>query len=47
MSSPPWYMHLPYGTTLSLQMCTRNKISPPKNVHKSHIKMTKLSGILH
>ena len=22
-------------------MCTRNRISPPKDVHKSHVKMTK------
>ena len=43
-SSPPWYMHLPYGISLPLQMCTRNRISPPKNVHKSHIEMKKLSG---
>ena len=43
MSSPPWYMHLPYGITLPLQMCTRNRISPPKDVHKSHIEMTKNS----
>ena len=46
MSSPPWYMHLPYGTSLPLQMCTKNRISPPKNVHRSHIEMTKLTGIL-
>ena len=46
MSSPPWYMHLPYGISLSLQMFMRNKISPPKDVHKSHIEMTKYSGIL-
>ena len=46
MSSPPWYIHLPYGISLLLQMYTRNRISPPKNVHKSHIEMTKLSGIL-
>ena len=25
MSSPPWYMHLPYGISLPLQMCTRNR----------------------
>ena len=24
-------------------MCTRNRISPPKDVHKSHIEMTKKS----
>ena len=24
-------------------MCTRNRISPPKDVHKSHIEMTKNS----
>ena len=45
MSSPPWYMHLHYGKTLPLQMCTRNRISSPKDVHKSHnkshIEMTK------
>ena len=46
MSSPPWYMHLPYGISLPLQMCMRNRISPPKDVHKSHIEMIKLSGIL-
>ena len=27
-------------------MCTRNRISPPKDVYKSYIEMTKLSGIL-
>ena len=43
MSSLHWYMHLPYGISLSLQMCTRNRISPLKNVHKSHIEMTKLT----
>ena len=31
MSSPPWYMHLPYGISLPLQMYMRNRISPPKN----------------
>ena len=41
MSSPPWYMHLPNGKSLPLQMCTRNKISLPKNMNKSHIEMTK------
>ena len=41
MSSPPWYMHLLYGISLPLQMCMRNRISPPKDVHKSHIEMTK------
>ena len=46
MSSLPWYMHLPYGISLPLQKCTRNKISPPKDMHKSHIEMTKLSSIL-
>ena len=46
MSSPPWYMHLPYRISLPLQMCTRNRISPPKDVYKSYIEMTKLSGIL-
>ena len=46
MSSPPWYMHLPYGISLPLQMCMRNRISPLKNVYKSHIEMTKHSGIL-
>ena len=46
MSFPPWYMHLPYGISLPLQMCIRNRISPPKDVHKSHIKMTKYFGIL-
>ena len=46
MSFLPWYMHLPYEISLPLQMCTRNRISPPKNVHKSHIEMKKLSGIL-
>ena len=39
MSSPPWYMHLPYGISLPLQMSMRNTISPPMNVHKSHIEM--------
>ena len=43
MSCPPWYMYLPYGISLPLQMCMRNKISPPKDVHKSHIEMTKYS----
>ena len=42
MSSPPWYMHLPYEISPPLQMCTRNKIPTPKNVHKSHIEMTKV-----
>ena len=28
---------------LPLQMCTRDRISLPKNVHKSHIKITILS----
>ena len=50
MSSPPWYMHLHYGKSFPLQMCTRNRISPPKDVHKSHnkshIEMTKHSDIL-
>ena len=46
MSSPPWYMHFPYEISLPLQMCMRNSISPPKDVHKSHIEMTKHSGIL-
>ena len=41
MSSPPWYMHLPYGITLPLQMCIRNRISLPKDVHNSHIEITK------
>ena len=41
MSSPPWYMHLPYGIYLPLQMCMRNRISPPKDVHESHLEMTK------
>ena len=45
-SFPPWYMHLPYGISLLLQMCTRNRISPLKDVQKSHIEMTKLSDIL-
>ena len=45
-SSPPWYMHLPYRISLPLQMCMRNRISPPKDVHKSHKVMTKHSGIL-
>ena len=36
MSSPPWYMHLPYGISIPLQMCMRNIISPSKDVHKSH-----------
>ena len=45
MSSPPWYMHLHYGKSLPLQMCMRNRISPPKDVHKSHIEMTKHSDI--
>ena len=42
MSSPLWYMHLFYGISLPLQMCMRNRISPPKDVHKSHIEMTKI-----
>ena len=46
MSSPPWYMHLPNGISLPLQMCMRNRISPPKDVHKSHIEMTKHFDIL-
>ena len=46
MSSPPWYMHFPYGISLPLQMCMRNRISPTKDVLKSHIEMTKHSGIL-
>ena len=41
MSSPPWYMHLPYGISLPLQMSMRNRISPPKDVHNNHIEMTK------
>ena len=41
MSSPLWYMHLPYGISPPLQMCMRNRISPPKDVHKSYIEMTK------
>ena len=41
MSSPPWYMHLPYGISPPLQMCMRNRISPPKDVHKIYIEMTK------
>ena len=41
MSSPSWYMHLPYGISLPLQMCTRKRISPPKDVRKSHEEMTK------
>ena len=45
-SSPPWYMHLPYGISLPLQMCTRNRISPLKDMQNSYIEMTKLSGIL-
>ena len=45
-SSPPWYMHLPYGISLPLQICMRNRISPSKDVHKSHIEMTKHFGIL-
>ena len=34
-------MHLPYGISLPLQMCKRNRISPPKDVHKSLIEMIK------
>ena len=41
MSSPPCYMHLPYGISLPLQMSMRNRISPPKDVHNNHIEMTK------
>ena len=41
LSSPPWYIHLPYGISFPLQMFTRNRISPPKSVHKSYIEMTK------
>ena len=41
MSSPPWYMHLPYGISLPLQMSMRNRISPHKDVHNNHIEMTK------
>ena len=41
MSSPPWYMHLLYGISLSLQMCMSNRISPPKDVHKSHTEIYK------
>ena len=40
MSSPPWYMHLPKGISLPLQMCMRNRISPLKDEYKSHIEMT-------
>ena len=39
-------MHLSYRISLPLQMCMRNRISPPKDVHKSHIEMTKHSSIL-
>ena len=46
MSSSPWYMHLLCGISLPLQMCMRNRIPPPKDVHKSHIEMTKHFGIL-
>ena len=35
MYSSPWYMHLPCGISLLLQMCMRNRISSPKDVHKS------------
>ena len=41
MSSPIWYMHLPYGISLPLQMCMRNRISSLKDEYKSHIEMTK------
>ena len=41
MSSPSWYMHLPFEISLPLQMCMKNRISPSKDVHKSHIEMTK------
>ena len=46
MPSPAWYMHLSYGISLPLQMCMRNRISPPNNVHMSYIEMTIYSGIL-
>ena len=46
MSSPLWYMHLPYEISLPLQMCMRNRISPLKDVYKSYIEMKKHSGIL-
>ena len=42
----PWYMYLSYGISLPLQMCMRNKISPLKDVYKSHIEMTKYTDIL-
>ena len=45
MSSPSWYMHLSYGNS-PLRMCTRDRISPPMNVHKSHIEMKILSLFL-
>ena len=41
MSSPPWYMHLPYEISLLLQTCTRNRISPSRNMYISHIEMKK------
>ena len=41
MSSSPWYMYLPYVISLPLQICMRNRISPPKDVHKSYIEMAK------
>ena len=31
---------------LPLRMCTRDRISPPENAHKRHIKMTILSPFL-
>ena len=46
MCSPPSYIHLPYGISLPLQMCMRNRTSPPKDMHKSHKEMTKHFGIL-
>ena len=41
-SSPSWYMHHPYGISLPLQMCMRNRISSLKDEYKSHIEMTKI-----
>ena len=45
-SSPPWYMHLPYGISLPYKCAREIEFFLPKNVHKNHIEMTKHSGIL-
>ena len=39
MSSPPWYMHLPYE-------CAQGRITLPKSVHMNNIEMTIQTCIL-